>query len=76
MNRKIVAHHQLTVREYDDGEVVTQWQRLDPATRRLTSESLLNFQQSGKTPYTAEELAMIAAAERVARSLYTQNELF
>lgn len=73
--RKLLTHHSLVVKEFDTGEVVTELVRLDPATRRVTCESLGEYQQTDDQPFTSCELLLMAAAERVARQLGYQPEL-
>lgn len=72
---EIVALNTLSIKEYADGQVCMQWGRQDPRTKRLTWTDPFWFEQHYKQPLTVPELALFAAAERVASELGYQPEL-
>lgn len=71
----LVALNTLSIKEHDDGTVVMQWGRLDRVTRRMTWADPFTYTQHEKQPLTIPELALFAAAERVAIDLGYQPEL-
>jgi hypothetical protein len=71
----LVALNTLSIKEYDDGMVTIQWGRQDPKTRRMTWADPFRYAQSLECPLTIPELALMAAAERVAGELGYAPEL-
>jgi hypothetical protein len=75
MEFDLVAHNTMSIREYGDGRVTIQWARLDQGTRRYVWADPFHYRQSESAPLTVPELALMAAAERVAADLGYQPEL-
>lgn len=66
----------VSVHEYADGRAVLRYVRLDPGSRRVISEHLLEIDQRPDAPLTLAELLLAGAAERVAQELGDQLGLF
>jgi hypothetical protein len=71
----LVALNGLSIREFASGRVRMQWYRQDTRTGKLTYQDPLEIEQAASAPLTIPELALLAAAERVAEELGYEPEL-
>lgn len=65
----------VTVHVHDDGTATLYFAHMDMQTRRMIPETIGTVQLHPRFPQTPEELLMIAAAERVSRTMQAQLEV-